>query len=216
MKKFTIIAFALFFTYNAFGKNPYMTQGTKEFTEVTSKLLGTWDIEFLGKKQNNEIGTTYQSGTVELKFDQSSNNWTATFRFSLPQSTIDSRISAWNKKGETIAVDSYEVVSEFKFGIHKKGDIIYFENQNSVPDIKGSGEQLENFVNTESVFIASQSSLKNEGGLGGLVASAAIKGISGANFIPKVPSQVNYKNLTDNSVDFISIQKINLTLKKQP
>jgi len=214
MKKHLIIGLALLCSLSSSGKNPYHTAGTKEYTEVTSKLLGTWNIESFGKKDDNKIGSTYKSGTVEFKFDQATNKWAAIFRFELPHSTIDERIALWNKKEKTLSVDSYAIVSEYQFMISKKGVLVTFENPSTKPEIKGSGEQIENFTASETTFISSQTSLKNEGGLGNLMVSAAIKGISGADFIPKIPTQVNYKNLADNSVDLVTLKKTDFKLTK--
>ncbi|MBP6365309.1 MAG: hypothetical protein KA300_04295, partial [Bacteroidales bacterium] len=119
-----------------------------------------------------------------------------------------------NKKGETISVDSYAVIVKYDLRIHNKGTLIYLENPSSTADIKGSGEQLENFINTEYNFIASQTSMKEEGGLSGMLGAKLMQSATGIDFIPRVNGQMNYKDLTDNSFELISAQKTTLKLKR--
>lgn len=196
-------------------KNPYHTEGTKEYTEVTSKLIGLWNIDSFGKKKDEKMGTLYDKATVEFKaFNDREYGGKAIFRFDIPRSIIDERIAAWNKKDATLAVDSYVVVVTVDYGIHKKGDLVYFESHINQPEIKGSGEQLTNFQATETGFITSQSEMKESGGLGNLAAAKFMKAVTGTDFVPKIPTQVNYKNLTETSVDLVSLQKLYFKLTK--
>lgn len=217
MKKVLIIGFGIFCFFSSYGqkKNPYHTKDTKEYTEVTSKLIGVWNIESFGKKNDEKIGNVYEKATVEFKeFDEEGKNGVAIFRFVIPKSTVDERIAVWNKKETTLNVESYVVVATVKFKIHKKGVLVYFEDQINHPEISGSGDQLENFQGTETAFITSQSQMKQSGGIGNLVAAKMTKTITGTDFVPNIPNQVNYKDLTDTSVDLITLQKINFKLTK--
>jgi hypothetical protein len=196
-------------------KNPYHTKGTKEYEKVTSKLIGEWNIVSFAKKKDEKIGTIYDKATVEFtEFDENGQNGKAIFRFYIPKSTVDQRIEVWNKKENTLQVDRYVVVAEVDYSIHKKGDLIYLENQNSYPEIEGSGEQIENFRATEITFIASQSAMEESGGIGNMIGAKVMQKASGTEFVPSIPTQVNYKNLEDNKVDLITIQKINFELEK--
>ena len=217
MKKLLILSLALLTFFGAYGqkKNPYHTPGTKEYTEVTSKLLGTWNIQSFSKQGDEKIGTTYAKATVEFQeFDSKGRNSIATFRFTLPQKTVEERIESWNKKETTLVVDQYVVVATVEYKISPKGVLVYCENQMNHPEITGSGSQLENFIGTETAFISSQSAMKQSGGLGNLATAQLLKSVSGTNFAPSIPTQINYKNLTDDSVEFIGLQKLSIKLTK--
>ncbi|MDX9782853.1 MAG: hypothetical protein RBT35_07745 [Bacteroidales bacterium] len=194
--------------------NPYHTPGTKEYIEETAKMIGTWNIESFVYSKKEKIGEVYTSGTLEIPDPEQTGKREIILRFELPRDVIDSRIKAWNKKGETISVDSYAVIVKYDLRIHNKGTLIYLENPSSTADIKGSGEQLENFINTEYNFIASQTSMKEEGGLSGMLGAKLMQSATGIDFIPRVNGQMNYKDLTDNSFELISAQKTTLKLKR--
>ena len=194
--------------------NPYHTPGTKEYIEETAKMIGTWNIESFVYSKKEKIGEVYTSGTLEIPDPEQTGKREIILRFELPRDVIDSRIKAWNKKGETISVDSYAVIVKYDLRIHNKGTLIYLENPSSTADIKGSGEQLENFINTEYNFIASQTSMKEEGGLSGMLGAKLMQSATGIDFIPRVNGQMNYKDLTDNSCELMSAQKSTLKLKR--
>ena len=194
--------------------NPYHTPGTKEYIEETAKMIGTWNIESFVYSKKEKIGEVYTGGTLEIPDPEQTGKREVILRFELPRDVIDSRIKAWNKKGETISVDSYAVIVKYDLRIHNKGTLIYLENPSSTADIKGSGEQLENFINTEYNFIASQTSMKEEGGLSGMLGAKLMQSATGIDFIPRVNGQMNYKDLTDNSFELISAQKTTLKLKR--
>ena len=195
--------------------NPYHTKGTKEYTEVTSKLIGEWNIVSFAQKKDEKIGNLYEKATVEFgEFDENGNGGVAIFRFYLPKATIDERIASWNKEGVTVVVDSYVVEAKVDYKISEKGVLVYLENQFNVPDIKGSGDQLENFKGAEITFISSQSAMKEAGGVSNLVGAQIMKAASGTHFLPSIPTQVNYKNLEDTSCELITLQKINFKLTK--
>lgn len=217
MKKLLILSLALLPFFSSYGqkKNPYHTPGTKEYTEETSKLLGTWNIQSFAKQSDEKVGTIYEKATVEFKeFDSKGRNGLAVFRFVLPKATIDERISSWNKKETTLIVDQYVVVATVEYKISPKGVLVYFENQMNHPEITGSGDQLENFLGTETAFISSQSAMKQSGGLGNLAAAQLMKSVSGTSFLPAIPTQVNYKNLTETCVELVGLGKTNFKLKK--
>jgi hypothetical protein len=218
MKHLLLFSFVLLFVINVNGQkkrvNPYQTEGTKEYEEVTSKLIGEWNILSFSSKKNEKIGVIYESATVEFKkFNENGGGGVAIFRFVLPRSIIDGRIAVW-KKDTTIIVDSYVVVANVEFKIHKKGVLVYLDNQVNYPEIKGSGDRFENFQEMEIGFITSQSSMKNKGGVKNLLGAKLMKVVSGTDFIPKIPSQVNYKNLTDTSVNLIALRKVKFKLTK--
>mgnify|MGYP000896869756 FL=1 len=194
--------------------NPYHTPGTKEYMAETAKMIGTWNIESFVYAKKEKIGDVYASGTLEIPDPEQTGKREIILRFELPKEVIDSRIKAWNKKGETISVESYAVIVQYDFNIEKKGTLIYFENPVSKPEIKGSGDQLENFVNTEMSFISSQTSMKEEGGLSGMLGAKIMQSATGIDFIPRINGQMNYKNITDNSFELISIQKTSIKLKR--
>ncbi len=218
MKKLLLLGIALLsFTFADAqrGKNnPYHTPGTKEYIEETAKMIGTWNIESFVYSKKEKIGEVYTSGTLEIPDPEQTGKREVILRFELPRDVIDSRIKAWNKKGETINVDSYAVIVKYDLRIHNKGTLIYLENPSSTANIKGSGEQLENFINTEYNFIASQTSMKEEGGLSGMLGAKLMQSATGIDFIPRVNGQMNYKDLTDNSFELISAQKTSLKLKR--
>ena len=218
MKKLLLLGIALLsFTFADAqrGKNnPYHTPGTKEYMEETAKMIGTWNIESFVYSKKEKIGEVYTGGTLEIPDPEQTGKREVILRFELPRDVIDSRIKAWNKKGETINVDSYAVIVKYDLRIHNKGTLIYLENPSSTADIKGSGEQLENFINTEYNFIASQTSMKEEGGLSGMLGAKLMQSATGIDFIPRVNGQMNYKDLTDNSFELISAQKTSLKLKR--
>ncbi len=218
MKKLLLLGIALLsFTFADAqrGKNnPYHTPGTKEYMEETAKMIGTWNIESFVYSKKEKIGEVYTGGTLEIPDPEQTGKREVILRFELPRDVIDSRIKAWNKKGETINVDSYAVIVKYDLRIHNKGTLIYLENPSSTADIKGSGEQLENFINTEYNFIASQTSMKEEGGLSGMLGAKLMQSATGIDFIPRVNGQMNYKDLTDNSFELISAQKTTLKLKR--
>lgn len=213
MKKLVIFSLIMisFLNLEAKKKNPYHTRGTKEYTEVTAKLLGLWNIASYTISGNEKMGATYPNATLEIK---GTNELTATFRFTLPRDVIEQRMRAWNKKGATVSVDSYIVVATYDFKIHKKGVLVYLDSPKTTVEITGSGEQLDNFRGIEKAYIESQSSMKESGGLTGMLGAKLLKEVSNTDFVPRIPSQVNYKNLTDNSVDLVSLGKKNFKLTK--
>jgi len=217
MKKVLIFSFVLMFSITSFGQkkkggNPYHTAGTKEYNEVTSKLLGLWTISSFTQKDKNKM-EAYDNATFEF-VDKGIFGGECIFRFKLKKDIVDQRLHAWNKKGVTLTVDDYYVICMAEFKISKKGVLVYLDEQQSTVEITGSGEQLENFRNTEKTYIESQSSMKESGGIGNLIGAKLVKDVSNTDFVPKIPTQLNYKNLTDNSVDFIALQKINFKLTK--
>ena len=212
MKKLVILSLIMISFLSLEAKqNPYHTRGTKEYKEVTSKLLGLWNISSYTIKGDEKIGTTYPNATVEIK---GTNELTAVFRFTLPRDVIEQRIHAWNKKGATVSVDSYVVVGTYEFKIHKKGVLVYLDNPKTTVEITGSGEQLDNFRAIEKLYIEKQSSMKDGGGLTGMLGAKLMQEVTNTDFVPKIPSQVNYKNLADNSVDMVSIGKKDFKLTK--
>lgn len=217
MKNLLIVSFIMICFINVNGQkaNPYQTKGTKEYEEVTSKLIGQWTISSFSSNGKEKIGDLYDKAIVEIKdFDEKGKGGVAIFRFTIKRDIIDNRIAAWNKKETTITIDSYEVICNVDYNINNKGDIIYFENQANSVVIIGGGEQLENFQAKENAFIQSQSSMKNSGGLKNLAGAQLLKSVSGTDFVPKIPGQVNYKDLSDTSVDLVTIQKVDFKLTK--
>lgn len=218
MKKLLLLGIVLLsFTFSVAqrGKNnPYHTPGTKEYIAETAKMIGIWNIESFVYSKKEKIGDVYTSGSLEIPDPERIGKRELILRFELPREVIESRIKAWNKKGETINVESYSVIVKYDLNIHNKGTLVYLENPSSTADIKGSGEQLENFINTEFNFIASQTSMKEEGGLSGMLGAKLMQSATGIDFIPRVNGQMNYKNITDNSFELISAQKTSLKLKR--
>lgn len=196
--------------------NPYHTKGTKEYEQVTAKLIGVWNIDSYKQKKDEKMGVIYDKATVEFSdINEKGTAGKATFRFYITKSIVDARVASWNEEENTISVDSYVVVATMDYKIHKKGDLVYLENQMNHPEITGEGEQLENFQGTETTFITSQSQMKDAGGINGLVGAAVMGKASGTEeFLPTIPTQVNYKDLEDTSAKLISISKINFELSK--
>lgn len=193
-------------------KNPYHTPGTKEYSEVTSKLLGLWTISSFTQKDKDKM-EPYDGATVEF-IEKGISGGEAIFRFKVKKDIVNQRINVWNKKGVTLTIDSYVVVCKLDFKISDKGVLVYLENPKSTVDIEGNGDQLENFQQTEKSFIETQSEMKESGGVGNMIGAKILKDVTGTDFVPRIPSQVNYKNLTDNSVDLITLQKLNFKLSK--
>ncbi|MBG0780649.1 MAG: hypothetical protein H0S84_00075 [Bacteroidales bacterium] len=50
---------------------------------------------------------------------------------------------------------SYKVIANIQMEISKKGDILYFENQENSVKITGQGKQLENFIQAENLYVFS-------------------------------------------------------------
>lgn len=195
--------------------NPYHTKGTKEYEEVTAKLIGEWNIESFAMKKDEKMGTIYDKATVEFSdISEDNDAGTVTFRFYITKSIVDDRIASWNEQGTTLTVDDYVVVAKLNYKIHKKGDLVYLESQINHPEITGSGEQLENFQGRETVFITSQSEMKESGGIDNMIGAKIMQKASGTDFVPSIPLQVNYKNITDSSVELITLQKTNFKLTK--
>lgn len=219
MKNLILIGLALFCFIGLVAQtkreNPYHTSGTKEYQAVTAKLLGEWNISSFTKGKTERIGTDFVKATVEIReFNESRDAGSAIFRFVIPQAFVDERVASYSKDGNSVTVDIYIIEATVDFRIDKTGDIIYFEKQMNKPIIKGSGDKFELFQQKESEFITAQSELKNEGGATNLMTAKLLKTISSTEFIPRIPSQVNYKNITDNSVDLITISKTNFKLTR--
>lgn len=203
------------FSITAYGKkktNPYHTPGTKEYKEVTSKLLGLWTISSFTQKKNDKM-EAYDNATFEF-LEKGITGGEAIFRFKLKKDIVDQRLNAWNKKGVTLTVDEYWIICKVDFKINKKGVLVYLENPKNTVEITGSGEQLENFQGTENAYIETQSEMKDSGGLGNMIGAKILKEASGTDFVPRIPSQINYKNLKDNSVEFITVAKHSFKLVK--
>ncbi len=194
--------------------NHYHTKGTTEYNNVTAKLLGEWEVTSFNNRGDEQIGLLYDKATVQFIEPENGGEWKTRFYFTIPKSIVDERIKKWNENEITVVVDEYIVVAELVFQISKKGELIVFENQSNYPLIKGSGEQLENFQGTETMFISSQSAMKQSGGLAGMAMARVTQSVTGTDFVPRIPSQVNYKDLTDTSTELVSIQKVNFSLKK--
>jgi len=219
MKKLLLAGFILFcfMGVNAQTKrsNPYHTSGTKEYQAVTAKLLGEWGISSFTKGKAERIGTDFDKASVDFReFNERGEGGVAIFRFTIPKAIVDERVASFNKNGDAVSVDSYVIETSVEYRINKTGDIIYFENQMNKPVITGSGDKFENFENKETDFITAQSELKNQGGATNLMTAKILKSISSTEFIPRIPSQVNYKNITDNSADLITISKTNFKLTR--
>ena len=219
MKKLLLVGFVLFgfIGVNAQTKksNPYHTSGTKEYQAVTAKLLGEWNISSFTKGKTERIGTDFDKASVDFReFNERGDGGVAIFRFTIPKAIVDERVASYNKNGDAVTVDSYVIEASVEYRIDKTGDIIYFENQMNKPVITGSGDKFENFENKETDFITAQSELKNQGGATNLMTAKILKSISSTEFIPRIPTQVNYKNITDNSADLITISKTNFKLTR--
>ncbi|EKD30927.1 MAG: hypothetical protein ACD_77C00447G0002 [uncultured bacterium] len=219
MKKLILICLALFCFIGLVAQskrgNPYHTSGTKEYQTVTAKLFGEWNITSFTKGKTERIGTDFVKASVDFKeFNENGNGGVVIFRFVIPQTVVDERVASYNKKGNAVTVDSYIIETTIDYKINKTGDIIYLENQMNKPIITGSGDKFDNFQINETEFITAQSELKNEGGATNLLTAKILKTISSTEFIPRIPSQVNYKNITDNSVDLITLSKTNFKLTR--
>ena len=195
--------------------NPYQTKGTEEYVNVTSKLVGVWNVASYKKSGKEMIGVSFESATVEFwDFEGEAKTAQAIFTFVLKKEIVDSRIASWNKKETTITVDKYDILCTVDYKIDPKGVLVYLENQKNTVSLQGSGDQLINFEGKEKAFIEAQANMKSSGGLGNLAMAGVLKSVSGTDFVPNVPDQVNYKNLTDTSVDLITITKTNFKLTK--
>jgi len=216
MKKVLVLCLIMLTCGSTYAKkkkaNPYHTPGTKEYKEVTAKLLGKWKIISFSKKNDDKMGEVYDEASFEIT-DLSGG--LAVFKFKLKRDIVDQRLHAWNRKGTTLTVDDYYLVCTVKFGIHKKGDLIYLDNQSNSAVITGSGEQLENFQGVETAYIQTQANMKASGGLTGMLGAAVLKEVSGTDFQPRVPTQVNYKKLKDTSVEFVSLFKHSIKMVKE-
>ena len=220
MKKIIIFSLVLLFSITAYGKkkkkvNPYHTPGTEEYTKVTSKLIGVWTISSFTQQKKDKL-TAFDISTFEFK-NTSTKGGVAIFRFKLKKEIVDKRLHAWNRKGVTLTVDEYWVICKMNFNINKKGVLVYLENVQTTAEITGSGEQLENFQEVEALYIKKQSAMKESGGLGlkGMIGAKLLKEVSGVSFVIRIPDQINYKNLEDNSVEFIApLSKFSVKLVK--
>lgn len=201
-----------FINVNAKKTNPYHTPGTKEYKEVTSKLLGLWTISSFTQKDKDKMDA-YDNATFEF-IEKGISGGEAIFRFKVKKDIVDQRLQAWNKKGVTLSVDEYYIICTVDFKINKDGVLVYLENPKSTVEITGSGEQLENFQGVEIAYIETQSSMKESGGLGNMIGAKLLKEVSGTDFVPRIPSQLNYKDLTDNSVEFVTLFKHSFKLVK--
>ena len=218
MKKIIIFSLVLLFSITAYGKkkkkvNPYHTPGTEEYTKVTSKLIGVWTISSFTQQKKDKLAA-FDISTFEL---MGATGAKAIFRFKLKKEIVDKRLHAWNRKGVTLTVDEYWVICKMDFKINKKGVLVYLENVQTTAEITGSGEQLENFQEVEALYIKKQSAMKESGGLGlkGMIGAKLLKEVSGVSFVIRIPDQINYKNLEDNSVEFIApLSKFSVKLVK--
>ena len=195
--------------------NPYQTQGTEEYANVTSKLIGVWNIDSYKKSGKEMIGISFETATVEFTdFDAEAKSAKAVFTFVLKKDIVDNRISTWNKKETTLTVDKYEIVCTVDYSFNLKGILVYLENQKSTVSLQGSGDQLTNFELKEKAFIESQSQMKSSGGLGNLAMAGVLKSVTGTDFVPNIPDQVNYKNLTESGVELTTLTKTSFKLSK--
>lgn len=197
-------------------KNPYHNEGTPEYEQVTAKLIGEWNIESFMKKKDELMGVTYEKATVEFGYIGNNERWgEATFRFYIARSIIDERIAPIKKNDdEVLTVDSYVVVTTVKYRIHKKGKLIYLEDQMNLPEIEGSGTELEKFRGLESSLLATQAAMSNSGGLDNMIGAQIMKQASKTDFVPAIPTQINYEDLTDNGVVIKGIGKVKWEMTK--
>jgi hypothetical protein len=199
-------------------KNPYLTQDTPEYEALTAKMIGEWNIASFETTDGEQIGSTYPEASFVVSELGENGSLIGTLTVAINQEAIDQRLNAWNKKGETVTVDSYKVIANIQMEISKKGDILYFENQENSVAITGEGEQLENFIQAENLYVSSQSSMKNAGGLGNLAGASLMKSVSGIDFVPVIPQQFNFEEVTDTSLKIFQAtlkkSKMKLTLTK--
>lgn len=212
------IAFTLLIAVNVFAakKNHFMDPSTDQFKNVTSKLIGKWNLKSYVKGNDGEqIGTNYTSGTMDIaELKKKGKAGIVTMYFEVSRSIVDERIEIWNKKNKELEVEKYYIVATGNWRLSSSGEILHMEDITLSVKITGTGKQLENFTGAENAFIESASLMKNSGGLGNMLGGKILQSASGTKgFSPKIPDQTNFE-FGDQTITFKNISKLGFEFSK--
>lgn len=171
-------------------KNLYMSDGTNEFNSVTKCFLGNWNINSYSRSGEEVINSIFTKGTLSL--DHASRE--AVFTFWVSDSFVNSKLTDWKVKWPDLEVNEYKVISSGTWKISKSGEILYFEDMVNSIDIKGTGENFEGFFGSEQMKFTASEHVGSDAGLGGMLARAATKKVTGTEILfPKVFQQYNFE-----------------------
>jgi hypothetical protein len=193
-----------------------MDPSTEQYKNVTSKLIGKWNLKSYIKGDDGEqIGTNYTSGTVEIaELKKKGKAGIVTMHFEVSRSIIDERIEVWNKKNKELEVEKYYIVATGNWHLSASGEILHMDDITLSVKISGTGKLLENFTGAENAFIESASLMKNSGGLGNMLGGKILQSASGTKgFSPKIPNQTNFE-FGDQTMAFKNIFKLGFEFSK--
>lgn len=199
-------------------KNEFMIPGTDSYNKTTAKLIGTWNVDSYQKGDDGEqIGTTYISGTLEIKKQAKAKKpGEAVFTFLISPEAVKGRIEAWNgRKKDDLEVTEYKIIATCEWKVSSSGEILHLDEPVMTCEIEGSGKQLKNFRGFENGFLQSASEMKNEGGLNNLIGGMVMSKASGTDsFTPSIPDQTNFE-FTDTTMKFKNIFKKAFTFTRK-
>lgn len=152
MKKSILLIFVsltvfllIFSSCSAPQPNNFMLPGTEEYIGTTEKLNGTWKV--VEYKDNNEnFLKNFQKAIITFDFENKELKLEAV----VPTEYIETSLKDWKAKWPDLKVDSYKVIINATCSLSKSGEIIYVEEQKVSVEIKGSGENLEGYIQMEN------------------------------------------------------------------
>lgn len=137
---------------------------------MSEKVQGSWTMNAFYTNKVNVIGTTFDTGTLNLDWARRK----ATFTLELKRSTIDAKLADWKKDYPDLKIDSYKIIADATWRFDKKAETIFFDYEDSNIEIRGSGANYEGFLAWElSKFAISKSAKQSTGLLSGIVGAVA-------------------------------------------
>ncbi|BBE31970.1 hypothetical protein OSSY52_21110 [Tepiditoga spiralis] len=125
--------------------NNFMLPGTKEYIGTTGNLEGTWNVIEYNDKNENFL-KNFEKATLTFDFK----NKVLKLEATVPKEYIESSLKDWKAKWPDLKVTSYKVIINATCSISNSGEIIYVDEQKVSVEIKGSGENLESYIQMEN------------------------------------------------------------------
>ncbi len=211
MKKlFSIITLVttIFLLSNCSSTNQYMINGTDEYQEVTSKLLGAAAVTDYEVDGTNLLRKKYEKMIVNFDFPTR----TAKFSIWVSDGTISDKLIDWKEKFPGIKVDEYKITYSAEWKVSEDGKELKLINPETDLVIKGSGENFDGFYAWEkSKFNMAKAS--DDGSLLGSALGSLTKAVTNtSDLFPEFSEEYNIK-INDRRI-ILSDSNNRLILKK--
>jgi hypothetical protein len=170
-----------------------MVKDTKEYSEVTAKLIGDWGVTEYNVDGEKLLRSKYEKMTANFDFA------TKTVKLSIwvAEGTLADKLLDWKKEFPGIKVNEYKITYTATWEVSFDGETLSFINPNTDLVIKGEGENFDGFYQWEKSKFNMAKSSDDGSLLGSALGSLAQAATGTSDLFPEIEDSYQIYSISD-------------------